>query len=46
MVIDDYSSMNSEPRVNNKIPVKIKPKIKQNKKAKIDMESVRGPVAN
>jgi hypothetical protein len=44
IVIDDYSSMNSEPRVNNRIPVKIMPKIKQNKKAKLDMESIREPV--
>lgn len=42
-VIDDYSSMNESVAEARK-PVKMMSKIKQNKKAKIDLESVHGPV--
>ena len=43
-IIDDYSSMNSESVAEMRRPVQIMSKIKPNKKARLDMESVRGPV--
>lgn len=43
-IIDDYSSMNSESVADARRPVQIMSKIKPNKKAKIDLVSVHGPV--
>ena len=45
-IIDDYSSMNSESVAEARKPVQVMSKIKQNKKARIDLESVHGPVAD
>jgi hypothetical protein len=46
-IIDDYSSMNSEEHISDaRKPVRMMSKIKQNKKARIDLDSVHEPVAN